>query len=98
MLLFVLIIVFRQHCETLELNEGHEIVSFKGPPFLQPVHQFKANITTMTSLENTILPGSRFELYLKGVEVRSGFFFYFLRVLIGSFYLFLDAMHSLCFA
>lgn len=59
----------RPGCESLELNEGHEVICFKGPPFLKPMTQFKANITTMTYLEQTILPGAKFELYLKGVEV-----------------------------
>ncbi len=51
------------------MNESDEIILFKGPPILKPLTSFCASITTMNNIEVPIIPGSRFEIYLKGVEV-----------------------------
>lgn len=52
-----------------EFSEGDEIILFKGPPQLKPVTSFRASITTMNVMEVPIIPGSKFQIYLKGIEV-----------------------------
>lgn len=47
------------------------MVVHKGPPALKPVTTFYAHIQTMSSLAVPIIPGSKFEIYFKGIEVSS---------------------------
>lgn len=50
------------------LREG--TVLFKGPGVPKQCHTFRASISTMAHLQVPIIPGSCFELYLHGTEVR----------------------------
>ena len=42
----------------------------KGPPLLSPCRRFRASILTLSDMSLPIIPGSAFELYLHGQEVR----------------------------
>ncbi len=53
----------------MELTDAHPMVVHKGPPALKPVQTFRAHIQTMSALASTIIPGSKFEIYFKGIEV-----------------------------
>lgn len=53
----------------LELSDIHAMIVHKGSPALKPVNTIRAHIQTMSSLPLPIIPGSKFEIYLKGLEV-----------------------------
>jgi hypothetical protein len=59
----------------LELEGDEELMLFKGPVLPQVTQNFTANILTLSTLAMPIIPGSSFELYLKGVEVSNVLFY-----------------------
>jgi translation elongation factor EF-1alpha len=54
--------------EEVRLREG--LILYKGPPYPQMCTVFKATILTFNPLIPPIIPGSSYELYLHGEEVR----------------------------
>ena len=79
----------------LELSDLHPMVLYKGRPALTPTSTFRANILTLSSLALPIIPGSKFEIYFKGLEVNQQTHLYFavyIDVLIVLFCLFVHTV------
>lgn len=53
-----------------ELEGDEELVLFKGPGMPAMVSKFNASILTLSTLAMPIIPGSSFQIYLKGVEMQ----------------------------